>query len=51
MALARYGALASSQIRTPHKPRTIHTRRWDADARRELFGELRAHVEGERRAQ
>lgn len=45
MALARYGALAISHIRKPHVPRTIHTRRWDAHARRELFQQLRTHVE------
>lgn len=44
MALARYGALGVSQIRKPHTPRTVHTRRWDAENRRPLFAELRAHV-------
>lgn len=44
MALARYGAVAVSRLRTPHVQKEIRSRNWPPEARRELFAQLRQHV-------
>lgn len=45
MALARYGALGVSRLVTPHVRKNVVSRRWTGDDRRQLFAELRAHVD------
>lgn len=46
LALARYGAVAQSELREQHTPKFIETRHWTAQRRGELFDELRYYLRG-----
>lgn len=45
-ALAKYGAVAVSELRKCHVEKTIHTKLWTRDGKRDLFNELARYLEG-----
>ena len=46
-ALAKYGALSLSEIRSTHVKKNVLTRLWAPEQRRELFGEIARFLEGD----
>lgn len=43
-ALAKYGAVGISELRACHVEKTIHTKLWTRDRKRELMGELQQYL-------